>query len=61
MTRTELINQLTEELGWWKHTDLFKVDIEEFVHHEIQGLAPDQENQMINGLNYLKRVLTQFE
>ena len=61
MTRIELINQLTEEIVWWKHTDLSKVNVEEFVRHEIQGLTGEQENQLINGLNYLKKVLTQFK
>lgn len=58
----DLINSLTEEIGWWRYTDLSHNMVQEFVLHELNhDLTPEQEAHIINGLNKLMYVLKQIE
>ena len=57
----DLINNLAQEIGWWKQGLVTQKMIEEFVRHELNGLHPEQENQLINGLSYLLNTIKNLE
>ena len=56
-----LINNIAQEIGWWKQGLVTQQMIEEFVRHELSGLTPDQENQIINSLSKIIHVIKQVE
>lgn len=59
--QSQLINQIAQEIAWWKQGIVSQKMIEEFVRHEINGLTPDQENQVINSLSKLLHIIKQVE
>jgi hypothetical protein len=59
--QTALINAIAQEIGWWKQGMVTQKMVEEFVRHELNDLAPDQENQVINSLSKLLHIIKQVE
>lgn len=56
-----LINSIAQEIGWWREGLVSQKMIEEFVRHELHGLTPDQENNIINGLSKIIHIIKQVE
>lgn len=56
-----LVNSIAQEIGWWRQGLVDQKLVEEFVRHEINGLTPEQENQIINSLTTILRIVKQIE
>lgn len=59
--QSQLINSIAQEIGWWREGLVNQKMIEEFVRHELNDLVPEQENQLINSLSTILRILNQVE
>lgn len=55
-----LIDQITDEIKYWKQGKTSFKSIEEFVRHEINGLSGEQQNQILNSLNKLFKTLKEI-
>lgn len=62
--QSELIDNLTREMTWWKHcNDISKQGklISEFVEHELNDLDHEQKALLSNGLNAILSVIKRVE